>query len=147
VVSHRPPAPEVARFPKVTYVTDGIESAMAQARAADKDVLVQGALFRAAGPGGRSAGRAADPSDPVLFGGGLLPPAQLAAVVDGMRARGLIDTAGWLTDPGRETKERIEAHTDRLDAPVYDSLAPDELDQLIADLEPIAAALNATGSR
>src|ERR1044072_8678246 len=45
VPSHRPPGP-AARYgyPKVTYVTDGIESAMAQAKAAagDKDVYVQG---------------------------------------------------------------------------------------------------------
>jgi len=44
VVSHRPPDPAVARFPKVTYVTD-IVTAMAQAKAAagDKDVMVHGA--------------------------------------------------------------------------------------------------------
>ncbi len=45
VVSHRPPRPSVASYPSVTYVTDGIESAMAQAKAAagDRDVLVHGA--------------------------------------------------------------------------------------------------------
>lgn len=45
VPSHRPPAPSVANYPLVTYVSDGIESAMAQARAAagDKNVLVHGA--------------------------------------------------------------------------------------------------------
>jgi dihydrofolate reductase len=45
VVSHRPPSAAVANFPLVTYVTDGIEAAMAQAKAAagDKDVLVHGA--------------------------------------------------------------------------------------------------------
>ena len=31
VPSHRPPGPSVANYPLVTYVTDGIESAMAQA--------------------------------------------------------------------------------------------------------------------
>jgi dihydrofolate reductase len=45
VPSHRPPGP-AARYgyPLVTYVTDGIESAMAQARAAagDRDVQVRG---------------------------------------------------------------------------------------------------------
>jgi hypothetical protein len=76
-----------------------------------------------------------------------LPAAKLAAVVDGMRARGLIDGSGWLTDAGRMTKERIESLTDDLAAPPYDSLQPSELDQLIADLEPIAAALDAVGSR
>jgi dihydrofolate reductase len=45
VVSHRPPGPSVANYPSVTYVTDGIASAMTQAKAAagDRDVLVHGA--------------------------------------------------------------------------------------------------------
>ena len=45
VPSHRPPGPSVANYPLVTYVSDGIESAIAQAKAAagDKDVSVQGA--------------------------------------------------------------------------------------------------------
>jgi dihydrofolate reductase len=45
VPSHRPPGPSVANYPLVTYVTDGIESAMAQAKAAagNRYVLVQGA--------------------------------------------------------------------------------------------------------
>jgi dihydrofolate reductase len=45
VVSRRPPPPSVASYPSVTYVTDGIESAMAQAKAAagDRDVMVHGA--------------------------------------------------------------------------------------------------------
>ena len=45
VPSHRPPDPSVARYPLVTYVTDGIASAMAQAKAVagDRNVLVHGA--------------------------------------------------------------------------------------------------------
>lgn len=45
VVSHRPPDPHVAQYPLVRYVTDGIGSAMAQAKAAagDRNVLVHGA--------------------------------------------------------------------------------------------------------
>ena len=45
VPSHRPPGPSVAKYPLVTYVNDGIESAMAQATAAAGDhyVLVHGA--------------------------------------------------------------------------------------------------------
>jgi dihydrofolate reductase len=45
VPSHRPPGPSVANYPLVTYVTDGIVSAMAQAKAAagDRNVLVHGA--------------------------------------------------------------------------------------------------------
>ena len=45
VPSHRTPGPSVAKYPLVTYVTDGIASAMAQAKVAagDSDVLVHGA--------------------------------------------------------------------------------------------------------
>jgi len=76
-----------------------------------------------------------------------LPAAQLAAVVEGMRARGLIDASGWLSASGRETKERIESLTDDLAAPAYDSLEPSELNQLMADIEPISAALDDAGWR
>ena len=64
-------------------------------------------------------------------------PAQLAAVVDEMRARGLIGADGWLTAAGRQIKERVEALTDELAAPAYDILEPDELDRLVEDLEPL----------
>jgi len=50
-----------------------------------------------------------------------LPHAQLAAVVDGMRDRGLIGADGWLTTDGRAVKARIEALTDDLAAPAYDA--------------------------
>jgi dihydrofolate reductase len=45
VVSHRPPDPSVANYPLVKYVTDGIVSAMAQAKAAagERNVLMHGA--------------------------------------------------------------------------------------------------------
>ena len=45
VPSHRPPGPSVANYPLVTYVTDGIASAMGQAKAAagDRNVMVHGA--------------------------------------------------------------------------------------------------------
>jgi dihydrofolate reductase len=45
VPSHRPPGPSVANYPLVTYVTDGIASAMTQAKAAagDRNVMVMGA--------------------------------------------------------------------------------------------------------
>ena len=69
-----------------------------------------------------------------------LPKAQLAAVVDGLRARGLVDAAGGFTEAGRQIRERIEALTDELAAPAYDVLSADELDELITGLEPIAAA-------
>jgi dihydrofolate reductase len=74
VPSHRPPGPSVANYPLVTYVHDGIASAMAQAKAAanDKDVMVHG---------GYTARRALEAGVldelqihqiPVLFGGGRL---------------------------------------------------------------------------
>jgi dihydrofolate reductase len=72
VPSHRAPGPSVADYPLVTYVSDGIVSAMAQAKAAagDRDVMVQG---------GYTAQRALEAGVldevqihqvPVLFGGG-----------------------------------------------------------------------------
>ncbi len=76
-----------------------------------------------------------------------LPAARLSAVVDGMRARGLVDSSGWLSEAGRETKERVESLTDDLAAAPYDSLSASELDRLVADLEPITATLDAAGSR
>ena len=76
-----------------------------------------------------------------------LPRAQLAAVVDGMRDRGLVGADGWLTAAGRQAKERVESLTDQLAAPAYDILEPDELDQLVEDLEPLAAVLVAAGSQ
>jgi hypothetical protein len=76
-----------------------------------------------------------------------LPRTQLAAVVNGMRARGLIGADGWLTDAGRQVKERVESLTDELAAPAYDSLEPDELHELMSGLEPLAKVLVAAGSQ
>jgi hypothetical protein len=70
-----------------------------------------------------------------------LPPAQLAAVIAGMRDRGLIGEDGWLTELGRAAKRRVEAHTDALAAGPYESLEPAELDELMTALEPLAALL------
>jgi hypothetical protein len=75
-----------------------------------------------------------------------LPHAQLAAVIDGMRARGLIGADGWLTAAGRETKQQVESLTDQLAAPAYDILEPHEIDQLVDDLAPLAEVLIAAGS-
>jgi hypothetical protein len=73
--------------------------------------------------------------------------ARLAVVVEGMRARGLLGADGWLTAAGRQTKEQVETLTDELAAPAYDILEPGELDQLVHDLEPLAAVLVAAGSQ
>ena len=72
VPSHRPPGPSVESYPLVTYVSDGIVSAMAKAKdaAADRNVLVHGAYTA------RSALEAGVLDElqlhqvPVLFGGG-----------------------------------------------------------------------------
>ena len=70
-----------------------------------------------------------------------LPAAQLATVVDGMRDRDLIGDDGWLSQQGRAVKQRVEALTDSLAAKPYESLEPDELDELVASLEPLATLL------
>ena len=70
-----------------------------------------------------------------------LPAAQLAAVTDGMLERGLIGHDGWLSEQGRAVKQRVESLTDDLAAKPYESLEPEELDELIAILEPLAALL------
>ncbi|TMB50124.1 MAG: MarR family transcriptional regulator, partial [Chloroflexi bacterium] len=72
-----------------------------------------------------------------------LPALQLAAVIEGMRDRGLIGDDGWLTERGRAVKQRVEELTDDLAAKPYDSLEPDELDELVATLEPLATLLRA----
>ena len=76
-----------------------------------------------------------------------LPKRRLAAVMAGLRERGLVDAAGRFTDAGRQTKRRIEAHTDELAAAPYEALSAAELDELVAELEPISATLVAAHSR
>jgi hypothetical protein len=75
-----------------------------------------------------------------------LPRARLAAVMAGLRDRGLLDAAGRFTEAGRATKARIESLTDTLAAAPYDGLDPLELDQLVVLLEPISDTLTASRS-
>ena len=72
VPSHRPPGPSVANYPMVTYVTDGIESAMAQAKAAagDRDVMVHGAYTAQRALEAEVLDELQIHQIPVLFGGG-----------------------------------------------------------------------------
>ena len=70
-----------------------------------------------------------------------LPQPQLAAVVGGMRDRGLIGEDGWLSEQGRAAHQRVEALTDSLAVAPYDGLGPGELDELMALLEPMAVLL------
>ncbi|WP_407924391.1 SCO6745 family protein [Actinokineospora pegani] len=76
-----------------------------------------------------------------------LPGERLAVVMGGLRERGLVDSDGRLTAVGRETKRRIEALTDELAAAPYDALSGAELDEVVAELEPVSAVLVAAGSR
>ncbi|HVS06235.1 MAG TPA: dihydrofolate reductase family protein [Candidatus Dormibacteraeota bacterium] len=73
VVSHRPPDPSVAKYPLVTYVTDGIESAMAQAKAAagDRNVLVHGAYTAQKALEAGVLDELQIHQIPVLYGGGI----------------------------------------------------------------------------
>jgi dihydrofolate reductase len=73
VPSHRPPGASVANYPLVTYVTDGIESAMAQAKAAaeDRNVLVHGAYTAQRALEAGVLDELQIHQIPVLFGGGL----------------------------------------------------------------------------
>jgi dihydrofolate reductase len=72
VVSHRPPGPSVANYPLVTYVLDGIERAMAQAKAAagNRDVLVHGATTAQQALAAGVLDELQIHQIPVLFGGG-----------------------------------------------------------------------------
>jgi dihydrofolate reductase len=72
VPSHRPPAPSVAKYPKVTYVNDGIASAMAQAKeaAGDRHVLVHGAYTAQTALEAGVLDELQIHQIPVLFGGG-----------------------------------------------------------------------------
>jgi dihydrofolate reductase len=72
VPSHRPPGPSVANYAMVTYVADGIESAMAQAKAAAGDgyVLVHGAYTAQRALEAGVLDELQIDQIPVLFGGG-----------------------------------------------------------------------------
>jgi hypothetical protein len=75
-----------------------------------------------------------------------LPVTRLAEVMDGLRARGLLDADGRFTDAGRATKDRIELLTDALAEAPFEALEPSEVERLTSLLEPIAGRLRATGS-
>ena len=69
------------------------------------------------------------------------PTALLTDLVDTMKDRGLIEDEPTFTPAGRQVKDRVEARTDELALASYEALAPAELDELIAVLEPLAQAL------
>ena len=93
VFTRTEPGADAVQGPNVRYATDGIEAAMARAKAAagDRNVLVHGSRpQRAAGTAGRSAERARDPPGPNTAGRrpvavrhtGLAPPADLIRIID-----------------------------------------------------------------
>jgi len=72
VPSHRPPGPAAAKYPLVTYVTGGIASAMAQAKAAagERNVLVHGGYTAQSALDAGVLDELQIHQVPVLFGGG-----------------------------------------------------------------------------
>jgi dihydrofolate reductase len=96
VPSHRPPGSSAAKYPLVTYVTDGIASAMAQAKAAagDRNVLVHGAYTAQRALEAGVLDELQIHQIPVLFGSGrrlfdVLPSRvelQIAQVIDTVEA-------------------------------------------------------------
>ncbi len=71
------------------------------------------------------------------------PRAELVAIEEGLRVRGLVDGNGRFTAVGWDTKDRVEALTDELAQAPYNALTDAELRELVAGLEPIAARLTA----
>ena len=72
VPSHRPPGASVANYPLVTYVLDGIKSAMAQAKTAagDRNVMLHGAFTAQQALEAGVLDELQIHQIPVLFGGG-----------------------------------------------------------------------------
>ncbi len=83
VVSHRPAPASAAAYPMVTYVTDGIESAMAQAKsvAGDRDVFVHGAYTAQRALQAGVLDELPDPPDPGAARRGA-PPVRRPGVAD-----------------------------------------------------------------
>jgi len=70
-----------------------------------------------------------------------LPSALLTALIEGMKARGLVKDEATFTPTGRQAKDRVEALTDELAVVPYEVLEAAELDELMAALEPLAQRL------
>jgi hypothetical protein len=64
---------------------------------------------------------------------------------DQLARRGLLDSAGALTDTGREVKQRIEDTTDTLALSALEGLDDAEVEELFATLTPIARVVVAAG--
>ena len=104
VPSHRPPGPTVANYPLVTYVTDGIASAMAQAKAAagDRNVLVHGAVTAQHALEAGVLDELQISQVPVLFGAGV-------RLIDGLTSRVELDIVRVIDTPAA-THIRYRVH-------------------------------------
>ncbi len=67
-----------------------------------------------------------------------LDSALLIDLIEGMKARGLVQDEATFTPSGRQAKDRVEAMTDELAVAPYEVLEAAEIDELIALLEPLA---------
>ena len=67
--------------------------------------------------------------------------AEWQACIDRLRARGLVDSAGALTDSGRTFKQHLEDSTDDLALSAFDTLDDGELELLFHTVTPITRAV------
>ena len=67
------------------------------------------------------------------------------SAMDALRARGWVDGAGELTDAGRDGRERIEEHTDRLAMAPWEAIGEERADRLRATVRPWSRSVVAAG--
>lgn len=67
------------------------------------------------------------------------------AARDVLAGRGLVDGDGRITAAGRELRQRIEADTDRLAAPIVTGIGDDAAHELVSLLRPLATAVMDAG--
>jgi len=74
-----------------------------------------------------------------------LGPDEWDVLLAGLRERGYVDDDGALTAAGREAKRDVEDRTDASAWSAYERLGEAELDELVAALRPVTAAVVAAG--
>jgi hypothetical protein len=93
------------------------------------------ALLRAEGLSGVEAlvvhGATGDVPDVMLQSSRAWPEGEWHAAVDDLRARGVLDASGALTELGRRRRAELEAQTDALAMPAYRDLSADDAEQLV----------------
>ena len=70
--------------------------------------------------------------------------AQWAASVDGLRARGLVDSTGVATEAGRASRDKVEQQTDVLALAPLEALGEPRCQRLRELLKPMAVSIAAT---